>query len=93
MLNEQFLKILRCPVSGSSLEPAGPELLMRVNAAITGGHLKDRFGDPVTKLIEDGLVNEDRSLLLVVDDGIPNLIADEAIPLKQIASGEDDSGR
>ena len=88
MLNEQFLKILRCPVSGSSLEPAGPELLMRVNAAITEGHIKNRFGDPVTRLVEDGLVNEDRSLLLVVEDGIPSLIADEAIPLEQLASGK-----
>ena len=84
MLNDQFLKILRCPVSGSPLSPAEPELLDRINAAISGGAIKNRFGDKVTKRVSDGLVNQDRSLLLVVDDGIPSLIADEAIPLDQL---------
>ena len=90
MLNDQFLKILRCPVSGSTLRPAESELLERVNSAITAGRLKNRFGDSVTRLVSEGLVNQDRSLLLVVDDGIPSLIADEAIPLEQVAAAEDD---
>jgi uncharacterized protein YbaR (Trm112 family) len=81
MTNPEILKILRCPVTQSSLEIADDQTVETINAAIQAGTQVDRIGNVVSEKIESGLVNEDRSLLLPVRGEIAVLVADQAIKL------------
>ncbi len=83
-LSEDFLQMVRCPVSGKPLVPADAELLARVNDAVASGRLKTRIGDLVTRPLDAGLVDRDGRYMLAVYDDIPNLIPDDSIPLDQL---------
>lgn len=81
MIREQLLKMLVCPETRLPLVPADPELMNRLNQAITEGLLKNRGGQTVRGLLQGGLVREDRAVLYPVIDGIPVMLVDEGIPL------------
>ena len=73
--------MLRCLETGTPLCTAEAALLARLNDAVEAGNLKNRLGDPVCRPLDGGLVNQDRSLLYPIYDGIPQLLPDEAIAL------------
>ena len=60
---------------------ASKEVLANVNAAIQGGTLRNRGGDPVSSTISEGLLREDGKILYIVDDGIPVMLIEESIQL------------
>lgn len=74
MIPADFLEMLRCPQSGQGLAWADAELLQRVNARTEA---KATTAGPLT----EALVRLDRLVLYPVRDGIPVLLAEEAIPL------------
>ena len=83
-MDRKLLDILVCPTSRQPLallEPAGLEAL---NRAITAGGVKR--GDDVTQTspLREVLVTRDRSTAYRVDDGIPVLLAEEAIATAQV---------
>lgn len=57
-------------------------MLVRLNAAISGGTVKNRGKQPVSEPVREGLVREDGLFLYPVRDDIPIMLIDEAIPLK-----------
>jgi uncharacterized protein YbaR (Trm112 family) len=81
---EKGSPLLVCPLDRTPLTPAGEQLLARVNRAIAAGRVKNRAGRPVERPIDGGLLRADQTLLYPVLDGIPLLLADEAIPLARI---------
>lgn len=83
MISDDFLRLLRCPLSHQPLTPAGAELLEQVNRAVREGRLVNRAGEPVTRPLDSGLVNAAGTLLYAIHDDIPCLLADEAIDLGQ----------
>ena len=85
----ELLEILRCPATGSRLRIADQELLERLNQAVTAGRLHDRLGRQLTRALDSALINSDSTLGYPVYDRIPSLVADESIPLDQIADKED----
>lgn len=89
-VSDELLRMLRCPVELSPLGAADAELLAQVNRAVEQQRIRDRVGQLVTARLDEALVNESRSLLYPVVDEIPSLIADEAIPLDQLASAADE---
>jgi uncharacterized protein YbaR (Trm112 family) len=84
VISPEFLQMLRCPLSRSPLSLADKQLLARVQQAVSQRKIKTRAGDTVTRLPDGGLINQDGSLLYPIYNGIPTLIADEAIPLEQL---------
>lgn len=81
-VDPDLLALLVCPESRSPLCVAADELLAMVNRLIATGALKDCGGNTLAKPLEGGLVCRDCARLYPIVDGIPVLVADEAIPLE-----------
>ena len=81
MIDKELLEILACPETKEPVQLADQALIDRINADIEQGQLKNRGGDLVEKKIDGGLVREDGAYLYPIDDGIPIMLIDEAIPL------------
>ena len=84
-MDRKLLDILVCPTSRQPLallEPAGLEAL---NAAIAAGGVQRGDGAAQSGALREALVTRDRRTVYRVDDGIPVLLAEEAIATGQIA--------
>lgn len=66
----------------SQLESAGLEAL---NRAVAAGTVVNAEGVALTQPLREALISRDRKQLFRVDDGIPVLLAEEAIGTAQIA--------
>ena len=82
MIDQKLLQMLVCPETGQPLLPADPALVARLNKAVAAGTLKSRNGLAVEREMAAGLVREDGRVLYPVVDGIPVMLADEAIDLE-----------
>jgi uncharacterized protein YbaR (Trm112 family) len=84
-MDRKLLDILVCPSSRQPLallETAGLEAL---NRAIAGGSVLRADGAAQAEPLRDVLVTRDRRTAYRVDDGIPVLLAEEAIATSQVA--------
>jgi uncharacterized protein YbaR (Trm112 family) len=81
MVEKDLLEILVCPDDLSALRLATAAELSALNAKITAGQVKNRGGQPVSTAVKEGLVRADGKYLYVVDDDIPVMLIDEALPL------------
>ncbi len=84
-MDRKLLDILCCPTSKQPLALLGSTELASLNAAIAAGGVKRADGSPQAEQIGEGLVTRDRKLVYRVEDGIPVLLADEALATAQIA--------
>ena len=84
MLDRKLLAVLVCPVDRTPLSPVDDAILARVNRAVAAGRVTNRVGRLVDQPIGGGLLRADKTLLYPIIDGIPVLLADEAITLAQI---------
>lgn len=82
MVNPELLKLLVCPEDKTPLHEADSAVLEKLNAAIKAGTLRDRSGEPVKDPIEAGLVRQDGKFLYIVQDDVPFMLLEEAIPLE-----------
>jgi uncharacterized protein YbaR (Trm112 family) len=89
MVDDRLLALLRCPQTGSALSHAPPEQLQRINQAILRGEVANRLGQRIEQPLEEGLINQDHSLLYPVYDGIAQMLADEAIAVGEPAGPAD----
>lgn len=81
MVDKELLEILVCPEDKTAVKAADASLLDSLNARIRQGAVKNRGGNPVTTDIKEGLVRADGKYLYPVDNDIPVMLIDEAIPL------------
>ena len=82
-MDRKLLDILVCPASRQPLallEPAGLEAL---NRAIAAGGVKRGDDSTQSAPLREALVTRDRRTAYRVDDGIPVLLAEEAIATAQ----------
>jgi uncharacterized protein YbaR (Trm112 family) len=86
MIDKELLEILACPEDKTPVHLAEQELIDRINARIASGQLTNRGGAKVERKIDGGLVRADGVYLYPIDDGIPIMLIDEAIPLRQVAA-------
>ena len=78
------LQLLRCLHTESTLRWADPQLLARINQAITDSALMDLDGTRLDRQLEKVLVNEDDSLAYVVVNNIYRMVAGQAVRLSQL---------
>lgn len=83
-IDRELLDILACPENKSPVSLAGRELIEKVNNLIEKGELCNRGGTRVEKPVDGGLVREDGAYLYPIEDDIPIMLIEEAIPLSMI---------
>lgn len=81
-IDAELLQMLACPETKQPLREAGDATIERLNALQTEGKLINREGKPVGEPLEGGLIREDGAWLYPIFEGIPALLIDEAIELK-----------
>ncbi len=86
MIPADFLEMLRCPQSGQGLAWAGPEVLTPLNDRISQNPrgpsgVCNLAGAAVEAPLTEALLRLDRRMLYPIRDGIPVLLAEEAISL------------
>lgn len=80
-IDEDFLAKLRCPATHKPLRAMTPQERDALGAAIRAGGVTTRGGRHVEEAIPEGLVPEDEQFVYPIDEGIPILLTEEAIPL------------
>ena len=83
-MDRKLLDILVCPATRQPLATLDRPGLEAVNAAIAAGVVVRADGSPESEPLREALVPRDRKLLYRIDDGIPVLLADEAIPTARV---------
>ena len=84
MIDQELLDILACPEDKTPDKLADDNLVAEINRRIEAGSLKNRAGNSLEKPIDGGLVREDGKYLYPIEDEIPIMLIDEAIPLEGI---------
>lgn len=80
-LSDEFLSMLRCPISRRPLVAASAEEISLLNRRIREKGLQNRAGEAVEEPLEEGLVEPVERWFYPVRDNIPSLLKDEAISL------------
>lgn len=83
-LDKRLLEILCCPTTKQPVGPASAAQLAALNAAIAAGGLVDGEGTRVTQSYDVALVTRDGRTVFRVDDGIPVMLADQAVSTAQL---------
>jgi uncharacterized protein YbaR (Trm112 family) len=81
MLDSKLLSILCCPETRESLAEAAEDCIARLKNAIKAGTLKNVAGEVITEPLTEALTTPDGSRVYPIREGIPVLLADEAILL------------
>lgn len=83
MINRDLLDILACPEDKTPVKLADQPLIDTINSAIANGEVKNRGGQKVEQPLDGGLVREDRIFIYPIQDAIPIMLIDEAIPIQE----------
>ena len=81
-LSEELLSILRCPESGQTLRSATHDELDQLRVRVDAGEIVRRSGQPLPTAFDGALIREDGRLVFAVWDGIPDLILEDALVLR-----------
>jgi uncharacterized protein YbaR (Trm112 family) len=81
MIDKELLDILACPENKTPVKLAEQSVIDDINDRIEKGEVQNRGGQQVEKKIDGGLIREDGAYLYPIDDDIPIMLIDEAIPL------------
>lgn len=83
-MDRKLLDILCCPTTRQSLSLLDSRGLEAANRAIAAGGVTRADGSAQAEPLREVLVTQDRRTLYRVDDGIPVLLAEEAIATSQL---------
>lgn len=83
-MDDRLLDILCCPTSRMPVRRLTDAEIASVNRAVAAGGLHTQAGGSVGE-IRAGLVTRDGRTIYRIDDGIPVMLADEAIATDQLA--------
>jgi len=83
-LDKRLLDILCCPLSKQPLFPLQSAQRERINAAISHDGLPTGSGETTRDPVDDGLITRDGRTVYRIDDGIPVLLAEEAVDVRSL---------
>ena len=81
-LDKDLLAILCCPDTKQEVRLAENSLIAKLNEAVISGQLKNRANQPVTELLDGGLIRSDKKMLYPIREDIPVMLIEEGIPLE-----------
>ena len=84
-MDRKLLDILCCPTTRQSLALLDSPGLEALNRAIAAGGVQRADESPQTAPLREALLTRDRKTVYRVDDGIPVLLAEEAIATTQVS--------
>ena len=84
-VDPRLLEILVCPVTKVSVRVLGKQKLAALNRAIAEGGVRHLGGTDVETPLNEALVTIDGRTVYRIDDGIPVMLEDLAIPTEQLA--------
>ncbi|HUD43003.1 MAG TPA: Trm112 family protein [Dokdonella sp.] len=79
-MDQRLLSLLRCPASQAALRALRRDELDALNRAIAAGSATLADGQPWRTPLQAALITEDRARVYRIEDGIPVMLADQAIP-------------
>ena len=83
-VDPKLLEILVCPITKVSVRMLGKQKLAALNRAVAEGGVRHMDGAVVDTPLEEALVTSDGRTVYRVDDGIPVMLEDFAIPTEQL---------
>ena len=83
-MDRKLLDILCCPTSRQPLALLDERDLATINAGIGDGAIRRTDGSEQSTPLTAGLITRDRRIVYRIDDGIPVLLAEEAIATGQV---------
>ena len=84
-IDRKLLEILVCPITKVSVQVLGKRKLAALNREIAKGDVRHLDGEVVEAALDEALVTIDGRTVYRVDDGIPVMLEDLAIPTEQLA--------
>ena len=84
-MDRKLLDLLVCPATRQPVALLDSRGLQAMNAAIAAGGVVRNDGGAQAETLREALVTRDRKRVYRVDDGIPVLLAEEAIDTDQLA--------
>ena len=83
-ISDDLLQILCCPETKTPVAMLPSERLDLLNAAIATGQVRYADGSQVEDPVEEALVTVDGRTVYRIDDSIPVMLVDQAIPTAQL---------
>lgn len=83
-LDRKLLDVLCCPISKTPVRILNREELHRINEEIAAGHLRYLDNSAVETELEEGLITDNGERVYRVDDGIPIMLEERAIPVRSL---------
>ncbi len=83
-MDKRLLDIICCPATHLPLELLDAARLSRLNDAVAAGSLRNQAGQAVGGSLAEALVTRDGRFAYPIRDGIPILLDDECIDLRQL---------
>jgi uncharacterized protein YbaR (Trm112 family) len=83
-MDRKLLDLLVCPTTRQPLQMLDGRGLQALNAAIASGGIVRGDGGAQADALGEALVTRDRKTVYRIDDGIPVLLAEEAIATAQV---------
>ena len=84
-MDRKLLDLLVCPTTRQPLQLLDSRGLQALNAAIASGGIVRGDGSAQADALSEALISRDRKTVYRIDDGIPVLLAEEAIATAQVA--------
>lgn len=83
-MDRKLLDLLVCPRTHQPLDLLDARGLQLVNASIAAGSLQRVDGEPQREPLREALVTRDGNTAYRVDDGIPVLLGDEGLSVRDV---------
>ena len=83
-LDRKLLDVLCCPISKLPVQPLKGDKLRRLNQAVEAGELRYQDGETVAETLNEALITDNGARVYRVDDGIPIMLEDRAIPVEDL---------